>query len=177
MINILIFLLFFEKKQNGLPLYDKLYNEAAHRRTKHEIAVQRLPDEATFKPQINTSSIVLRDLLKGRTISPQPADVAERLLKKGALTKQKTEAARKALAAPIDPETGKEMFKPVTCRPPRFARNPAGAPIGEYLYAVGEESSQRVQKKVQAMKQEEYKETASKFVNPASEVCFFLILV
>lgn len=52
---------------------------------------------------------------------------ARRLLERGRRYNEKLERAREVLHGGVDPSTGKPLFRPQTCRAPKFERNPAGA--------------------------------------------------
>lgn len=131
-------------KDSGITPCEQLYNDSMRRRLKQEVAAARLPEEATFMPRVNRSSVVLRRLAEQARASgagsgasseadgdsgldPGSADVAARLQEHGRRYQAKLAAARAALVErPVDPATGRPLFQPETCRPPRFHRNPEG---------------------------------------------------
>lgn len=53
-------------QESGIPGYEQLFNESIRRRLKQEHLARLAPEEATFRPRINTSSVVLRKLMEGR---------------------------------------------------------------------------------------------------------------
>jgi hypothetical protein len=56
----------FHAQENGIPGYEQLFNDSIRRRLKQEHLARQAPEEATFRPRINTSSVVLRRLMEGR---------------------------------------------------------------------------------------------------------------
>lgn len=54
-------------QESGIPGYEQLFNESIRRRLKQESLRAQVPEEATFRPRINTSSVVLRKLMEGRS--------------------------------------------------------------------------------------------------------------
>ena len=129
-------------RESGISPYDQLYNESMRRKLKHDHLASLPPEEATFAPRINRSSVVLKRLMEGRRQaagaedggleggaldSSGGGDVAARLLDRGRRYRQKLEVARDALEhRPVDSHTGRPLFRPATCRPPRFQRKPEG---------------------------------------------------
>lgn len=153
----------------GLPHHQRLYRDARQRASKIEEAAQRLPDDATFTPRINTSSVVVRDLLAKRPASGSAAarDVADRLLQRGKQYRERLEAAREARAAPLD-DSGHQLFHPKTHRAPKFERNLGGKGIGEHLYAAALASSTRAQQHAEEARRRAEAEAASTHVNALS---------
>jgi hypothetical protein len=94
------------------------------------------PEEATFHPVVNTSSVAVKRLLEGRALAAAAgeggeagaAGVEARLLERGRRYREKLEAAqRQAEEAPCDAATGRPLFQPKTHRAPHYERNPEGA--------------------------------------------------
>lgn len=119
-------------RENGLASHDALYALAARRAALQEERALMPPEGATFAPAINAGGAALRALLKARGGGGagggpgQPADVAERLLARGRQYGERLASAREELAAPRDAATGRALFRPATCRGPKFERNPEG---------------------------------------------------
>ena len=94
------------------------------------------PEEATFHPVVNTSSVAVKRLLEGRALAAAAGEGGEagapgveaRLLERGRRYREKLEAAqRQAEEAPCDAATGRPLFQPKTHRAPQYERNPEGA--------------------------------------------------
>ena len=85
-------------QENGLPGYEQLYHDSQRRRLKLEALAAVPHEEATFRPRINTSSVVLKKLMEGREAAgPLDAgsdDVAMRCARSGALVACDGMAAR-----------------------------------------------------------------------------------
>ena len=76
-------------------------------------------------------------------------------------TKAKLEEKRELLNGPIDPATGRPLYKPEVGRGPRnVARNPDGTPVHEYLYVNGLEALNRKEAQLEAERAAE-RETAN----------------
>ncbi|KAH7624763.1 hypothetical protein Ndes2526B_g00132 [Nannochloris sp. 'desiccata'] len=154
---------------SGLPLYQRLYNEGLFSKEKQqENALMWLPDDATFKPKINTSSVVMTDLLavaEGDTTGALARDVSERLLLRGKRCQEKLEAARQASIAPVDAE-GRHLFQPKTLRAPRGIDRTG--PIGEHLYTAALQSSAKAQAQAEAARKQALHQAASVHVNSVS---------
>ncbi|KAL4431755.1 hypothetical protein ABPG77_002971 [Micractinium sp. CCAP 211/92] len=161
-------------KDSGLAGYEQLYNDSMRRRMKLEALAAQPPEEATFRPRVNTSSVVLRKLMEGREggegALAGSTDVATRLLERGRRNQRKLEEAqRQAEEAPRDPATGRLLFKPKTHRAPQWERNPEGAPIGEYLYSIKAEWDEKAARLREVQQRRAQKNAASTFVNNRSE--------
>jgi phage terminase small subunit len=154
---------------NRLPLYQRLYNEGLFTKERQqENALMWLPDDATFKPKVNTSSVVMNDLLAvaEEDISGALAqDVSERLLLRGKRCQEKLEAARQASIAPIDAE-GRLLFQPKTLRAPRGVDRTG--PIGEHLYTAALQSSAKAEAQAEAARKQALHQAASVHVNSVS---------
>ncbi|KAI3431406.1 hypothetical protein D9Q98_004459 [Chlorella vulgaris] len=162
-------------KESGIAGYEQLYNDSMRRALKLQQLAQRPPEGATFRPRVNTSSVVLRKLLEGRaegevaTTGPG-ADVATRLLEKGRRYQEKLqEAQRRQEEQPRDAATGQPLFRPKTHRAPQWERNPEGTPIGEYLYSIQAEWDERAARVQHASQHRKEQSAASTFVNTRSE--------
>ena len=96
---------------------------------RHEAAARAPPPEATFTPRVNApSSAALARRTEGKEgAGGGEVDVADRLLEAGRRYEGKLQAARQAAAGCIDPSTGRELYRPQTCRPPHFSRKAEGA--------------------------------------------------
>jgi hypothetical protein len=68
----------------------------------------------------------------------------------GPQLKAKLEEARAKMAGPVDPETGRQLYKPEICRGPQYQRY-EGKHVGEYLYEL---SSDYNSKKAQVLQGE-----------------------
>lgn len=60
--------------------------------------------------------------------------VFQRLLENASRIMEKKEIQEKLAHRPLDPRTGRELYKPITGRKPINERNPVHLPIGDYLY-------------------------------------------
>ncbi|KAL4440425.1 hypothetical protein ABPG75_003426 [Micractinium tetrahymenae] len=161
-------------RESGLAGYEQLYNDSMRRRMKLEALAAQPPEEATFRPRVNTSSVVLKKLMEGREegegLLVGSADVATRLLERGRRYQEKlTEAQRQAEEAPRDPATGRPLFKPKTYRAPQWERNPEGAPIGEYLYSIKAEWDEKAARVREVQERRAQQNASSTFVNHRSE--------
>lgn len=152
-----------------LPLYQRLYNEGLFTKEKQQVnALMWLPDDATFKPKVNTSSVVMNDLLavaEGDTSGTLARDVSERLLLRGKRCQEKLEAARQASIAPVDAE-GRLLFKPKTLRAPKGIDRTG--PIGEHLYTAALQSSAKAEAQAKAARKQASLQAASVHVNSVS---------
>ncbi|PSC72051.1 expressed ef-hand domain-containing [Micractinium conductrix] len=160
-------------RENGLAGFEQLYNDGLRRKMKLEALAAQPPEEATFMPQVNTSSVVLKKLMEGREgdgVLGGNADVTTRLLERGRRYQEKlAEAQRQADEAPRDAATGLPLFHPKTHRPPQYERNPEGAPIGEYLYSIKAEWEQKAAAVRGAQERRAARNASSTFVNDRSE--------
>jgi hypothetical protein len=64
------------------------------------------------------------------------ARLAPRSRARGAQLQAKLAEARSRLAGPVDPATGRELYRPQTGRGPSFPRHGPGQAVGEYLYGL-----------------------------------------
>jgi hypothetical protein len=155
--------------ENGLPLYQRLYNEGLFTKEKKEVnALMWLPDDATFKPKVNTSSVFMTDLLaaaEGDISGALARDVSERLLLRGKRYQEKLEAARQASIAPVDAD-GRRLFQPKTLRAPRGVDRTG--PIGEHLYTAALQSSAKAEAHAEAARKHALHQAASVHVNIVS---------
>ncbi|PRW39076.1 expressed ef-hand domain-containing isoform A [Chlorella sorokiniana] len=160
-------------RETRLPGYEQLYNDSMRRRLKLEALAQLPPEEATFRPRVNTSSVVLKRLMEGREGEVPLGgsdDVATRLLERGRRYQEKLAAAqREAEEAPRDPATGRPLFQPKTYRPPSYDRNPDGAPIGERLYSIKAEWDDKAARLRREQERRAARDAASTYVNNKSE--------
>ncbi|GFH16201.1 PFU domain-containing protein, partial [Haematococcus lacustris] len=157
--------------------HDQLFQDAQRRQAKLSELQSWLPDDVTFAPQINrtgTAAAHLRHSLDALGLqkraeggagdgSPGTADVrasvVDRLYMNYEKTKAKLEGKREQLNGPVDPVTGRQLYKPAVGRGPRnVARNQEGLSIGEYLYTNGMEL---VSKKEMALEEEREAERAA----------------
>ena len=53
-------------QDSGIPGFEQLFNDSIRRRIKQDFLARQAPEEATFHPRINTSSVALRHLVEGR---------------------------------------------------------------------------------------------------------------
>ena len=160
----------------GLRLHERLYNEGIFTKERQqETAAAWLPDEATFKPKINTSSVVMQDLmaassssLGGSQDSTTKRNVADRLLQRGRKYEERLEAAREASAAPVD-ACGRPLFQPRMLQAPKSVHvNDRAGPIGEHLYSAALESSARAVAHADAARQKAHADAGSVHVNSLS---------
>ena len=138
---------------NGLQTYDRLHYQGAHQKANWEVKkeLMALPEEATFRPEINQASIKRA----ARFNKDGPADVAERLLIRGQVYQERLEQTRAELSVDIDPVTGQKLFHPVVSkRVPKNRTaskglsddaNASGIAVGEHLYQEALESAKRIQ--------------------------------
>jgi hypothetical protein len=154
---------------SGLPLYQRLYNEGlCTKEKKEETALMWLPDDATFKPKVNTSSVVMTELMaaaEGDVSGALARDVSERLLLRGKWYQEKLESARQASIAPVDAD-GRLLFQPKTLRAPRGVDR--SGPIGEHLYTAALQSSAKAEAQAEAARKQALHQAASVHVNTAS---------
>jgi hypothetical protein len=154
---------------SGLPLYQRLYNEGLFTmEKKEENALIWLPDDATFKPKVNTSSVVMTDLMaaaEGDATGVLARDVSERLLLRGKRYQERLEAARQASIAPVDAD-GCPLFQPKTLRAPRGMER--AGPIGEHLYTAALQSSAKAEAQAEAARKQALHQAASVHVNGVS---------
>lgn len=73
-----------------------------------------------------------------------------------AQTKAKLEEARERINGPVDPNTGRHLYRPEVGRGPKnVARNRDGMAIGEYLYVNGLEYLSRKEAQLEAERRAE----------------------
>ncbi len=69
-------------QDSGIPGFEQLFNDSIRRRIKQDFLARQAPEEATFRPRINTSSVALRHLVEGRqgagSSGEQSGDVSAR---------------------------------------------------------------------------------------------------
>lgn len=149
--------------------YELLYSDADRRQKKLSEISQRPHEEATFAPSINPKSV---EMTRKRTDNEEGANVASRLLARGKEYEERLSAAR--TMHPVDSQTGRPLFKPATCRPPQgkagLTRNALGAPIGEYLYSVKQESDRKAVEMEHAAIEAAAKESSESKVNDRSHM-------
>eukprot|EP00887_Chlorella_sp_A99_P002366 scaffold10.g2366.t1 len=170
-------------RDSGIAPHEQLYNDSLRRQLKQQHLAAQPPEDATFAPRINRSSVVLRRLGEGRggaggdggvgadRAGDEDAadDVAARLLERGRRYQERLAAAQEALAHPVDPATGRPLFQPETCRPPRFQRKPEGVPVGDHLYQISSEWEERAHAARAATEHRAAADAASTYVNQRSE--------
>lgn len=146
---------------------DRLYNQGAQKTLDWEVKKNMIAlQEATFKPEINKTSIKKAEKFN----SNGPSDVADRLLIRGQVYNERLEQARHELESDIDPVTGRKLFHPKTFRGPKNARdNVTAANVGEHLYQEALESAKRVQEYVKSTHDSIDKEASKAYVNASSQ--------
>ena len=127
-----------------LQAHDRLHYQGAHQKANWELRKEQLalPEEATFRPEINQASIKRA----ARFNKNGPVDVAERLLIRGQVYHERLEQARAELNADVDPVTGQKLFHPkVNARVPENRKDSSSSNVGEHLYHEALESAKRIQ--------------------------------
>jgi len=140
-------------KNLNISAHEQLFQDAIRRQQKMEELAKWYPDDVTFQPQINRSSVAneyLRRSYDAVTKSPSKQGegaqrslfVVDRLYAKHEQTKAKMEEIRARYQGPNDPVTGKPLYKPEVGRGPRNMAASYGSPGGrnvpvhEHLYQV-----------------------------------------
>jgi len=146
---------------------DRLYNRGTQKTLDWEVKKNIIAlQEATFKPEINKTSIKKAEKFNRNG----PSDVADRLLIRGQVYNERLEQARHELESDIDPVTGRKLFHPKTFRGPKNARdNVTAANVGEHLYQEALESAKRVQEYVKSTHDSIDKEASKAYVNASSQ--------
>lgn len=160
----------------NMTTHEQLFADAIRRQQKMEQLQSWLPEEATFAPAINKSSVtdaaIRRSLeaLRAKAVKEggdgsvdgRPS-VVDRLYVSMERSKAKLDEKRALLHGDVDPATGTPLFRPTVGRAPRgpTARNREGMSIGDYLYVAGMESAGKKEAQLEAEKQVE-RENASK---------------
>lgn len=132
----------------ALQAYDRLHYQGAHQKSNWEVKreLMSLPEEATFRPEINEASVRRAE----RFNKNGPSDVADRLLIRGQVYHERLEQARAELNMAVDPVTGQKLFHPVVSK--RVPKN---------RKASGAEAEARVEAGPTEEETTEEKETAS----------------
>uniref|UniRef100_A0A7S0R6Y6 PFU domain-containing protein n=1 Tax=Chlamydomonas leiostraca TaxID=1034604 RepID=A0A7S0R6Y6_9CHLO len=154
--------------------YEQLFQDALRRQAKAKELQNWLPDEATFKPSINksgTAQVYLRHSYEAMGLSKGSVgagendgasdasvrtSVVDRLYLNLEKTKAKIEEKREMIYGAVDPNTGRQLYKPEVGRAPKnMNRNREGMPIGEYLYSSGVDMLSRKEAELEQKRREE----------------------
>lgn len=124
---------------------ERLYRQGLYLKQRAQAKAQAwLPDEATFRPHLVTSSSLLSTNESCKVPLASGIDVADRLMQKGAEYAARRAAIKEAMQVPVD-QKGRILFKPTTWKPRRSKFSVAGD-IGDYLYSAAKKASAKASK-------------------------------
>ncbi|KAG0591885.1 hypothetical protein KC19_1G209400 [Ceratodon purpureus] len=112
--------------------FEQLFRDAESRRRRRAEYMEWYPEGWTFQPTIN------RGLPNWPSMEGEwqlERCVFRRLLENASRVLEKKQMQERLAHRPLDPLTGRELYKPHTGRKPNN-RNPAHFPIGDYLYKM-----------------------------------------
>ncbi|BDA47284.1 hypothetical protein COCOBI_10-1300 [Coccomyxa sp. Obi] len=126
-------------KERHISAHEQLYQESMRRLQRRAQYEGALPEDYTFAPRIlhraPESCKITRDQ-DGPGRRDADADLAERLYQRREIAEAKKRAAQAAAAHPIDPATGRPLFRPAINDLANLGRrNTQRLPVGEYLYS------------------------------------------
>ncbi|CAK9883053.1 unnamed protein product [Sphagnum jensenii] len=114
--------------------FDQLFLDAESRRRRQEEYLLWYPEGVTFQPTINKKANDLKENVNDSNQSGQ--SVFDRLLQYASKLNEKKQLQAELSNRPIDQNTGREFFRPLTGRKPQIDRNPLTLPIGDFLYSM-----------------------------------------
>ncbi|KAK9818631.1 hypothetical protein WJX74_005925 [Apatococcus lobatus] len=122
-------------KENKLDHHEHLYQEALQRRERALNYAQWIPEDCTFHPQISARHSAPSDF---------GLSLLERMEQHEQMANTRRDAEKYKGQHPLDPDTGRPLFQPLTGRPPAANRNQAHMPVGDYLYGLREGQQDRI---------------------------------
>lgn len=143
--------------------YEQLYQDALRRMQKVNEYENWVPEEATFAPKINKpyTGSAGRDVYSSAADKELRTDVVDRLYAEHRRSQARLEDLRAQVAAPVDPRSGKPLYKPATGRAPaHMSRSKGDASVFDYLYARAQHYAERKEALVAA--EERSKEAAAR---------------
>ncbi|KAH7426022.1 hypothetical protein KP509_11G081800 [Ceratopteris richardii] len=123
---------FLDQEANSSNRFNQLFWDAESRRRRQAEYMQWYPEGVTFRPMINPHWASGSALYSGKG----KGNVFNRLLQYASKLADKKQKWQDNEQKPVDPTTGKELFRPQTGRKPYLERNTDAVPIGDFLYQL-----------------------------------------
>ncbi|CAM6029269.1 unnamed protein product [Sphagnum balticum] len=122
-----------DMKHGSCNRFELLFMDAESRCCRQAQYMQWYPEGVTFQPAINRRKVERLDMDGDNT---QEETVFDRLLQYASKLTEKKKLQEQLARRPIDPNTGRMLFRPHTGRKPQSDRNPVHLPIWEFLYRM-----------------------------------------